>query len=116
MSSFWYIATPYSKYPAGREQAFIDASKIAAKFVKAGIPAFSPIAHTHPVAEYGEIDPYDHKIWLPFDAPFMALAYGLIVCKLDGWDKSIGIAHEIEAFKKAGKPVLYMEFPVGETF
>lgn len=106
--SFWYLATPYSKYPAGIEQAFIIACQQAALLIREKIPVYSPIAHTHPVAVNGDIDPLDHKIWLPADQPLMDGALGLIVCKMETWEISTGIKHEIEAFQKAGKPIVYM--------
>jgi len=108
----WYLATPYSKYPAGIEVAFQHAAKATADLLRAGVSVYSPIAHTHPVAVYGEVDPFDHDIWLPFDEAMMERANGIIVLKMETWDESRGIAHEIEVFKRAGKPVVYLDFPV----
>ena len=107
--SFWYLASPYSKYSAGIFAAYADACQQAALLVRAGVPVFSPIAHSHGIAEFGEIDPADHEIWLPADAPFMDAAHGIVVCKLPGWDKSRGVQHEIDVFQSADKPVVYME-------
>ena len=76
--------------------------------VRAGIPVFSPIAHSHGIAFAGNIDAANHAIWLPADAPFMAAARGLIVCRMDGWQESFGIAEEIRVFLAAGKPVVWM--------
>lgn len=58
--SFYYLATPYSRYAAGIEAAFQAASEQAAILVRHGIPVFCPIAHTHPIAIHGDIDPFDH--------------------------------------------------------
>lgn len=112
-ADFWYLATPYSKYPHGIEEAFKLACREAARLIRAGIRVYSPIAHTHPIAVHGEIDPYAHSIWLPADAPFMRHAYGLIVLKAESWEASYGIGEEIKAFAAAGKPIRYME--VGEA-
>lgn len=106
--TFYYLATPYSKYPMGTTEAYIDACKQAALFVKARIPVFCPIAHTHGVAEYGGISLTDHNIWLPADRPFMLAAKGLIVCMLPSWAWSVGIRHEIKVFADQGKPITYM--------
>lgn len=46
------------------------------------------------------------------DEPLMNAAYGIIVVKMPGWRKSKSIAFEIDTFKRAGKPVLYMEWPL----
>lgn len=106
--SFFYLASPYSKYPGGIEAAHADVCMEAALLVRAGIPVYSPIAHTHPIAIHGDIDPFDHSIWLEADRTFMDAAQGLIVCEMEGWETSYGIGVEIEHFKKAGKPIIRM--------
>jgi hypothetical protein len=110
--AYWYLATPYSKYPDGIEEAFMLACRAAADLIRAGVRVYSPIAHTHPVALHGVLDPYDHKIWLPADAPFMHNACGLIVLRAESWDASYGIAEEIKEFRRAGKPIIYMDVGV----
>ncbi len=105
-----YLATPYSKYKRGNiEQAFVDAARLAAALLTSGLRVYSPIAHTHPLAVYGELDPLDHSIWLPFDEAMMEAADCLIVAHMDGWDVSFGIAHEIEFFDKANKPIFDLD-------
>jgi nucleoside 2-deoxyribosyltransferase len=89
--------------------AFRDASKLTAQLLRAGLKVYSPIAHTHPVAIYGELDPLDHGIWLPFDAAIMDKADALLVAHMDTWDKSFGIAHEINVFKAADKPIYHLD-------
>jgi hypothetical protein len=106
--SYWYLASPYSKYPEGINAAFEEICRQTALLIRNKIPVYSPIAHTHPVAIHGAIDPYAHDIWLPADEPLMNGAMGLIVCTMDTWRDSYGIGVEIKAFEAAGKPVVYM--------
>ena len=107
--SIAYLATPYSKFPGGIKRAFVEASKLAARLMLAGVKVYSPIAHTHPLAVYGDIDPLDHYIWLPFDETMMTLASNLIVAHMHGWQESKGIKHEIEFFEKASKPIFDLD-------
>lgn len=100
-----YLATPYSKYPGGIEAAWVDACALAARLLVAGLGVYSPIAHTHPLAIHGGLDPLDHDIWLPFDEAMMAKADELIVAHMATWETSRGIAHEVAVFEAAGKPV-----------
>jgi hypothetical protein len=106
--SFYYLATPYSKYPGGIERAHAGACAQAALLVQADIPVYSPIAHTHPIAIEGHLDPYDHELWLEADRTFMEAAKGLIVCEMEGWQASYGIECEIKHFAQAGKPRFQM--------
>jgi hypothetical protein len=109
--TFWYLATPYSKDPRGIESAFQDACRATGALVRMGVPVYSPIAHTHPVAIHSGMDPFNHTIWLPADAPMMNAASGLIVAMMPGWAESYGISEEIGVFRASGKPVLFMEWP-----
>src|ERR1035437_4803224 len=104
-----YLATPYSKYPAGIDAAFIAACKVAAYFIRNGIKTYSPIAHTHPIAIHGRIDPWDHSIWLPFDRTMMELADAIVVAELPSWEISKGIEHEVNFFIDRSKPVFYYD-------
>lgn len=100
-----YLATPYSKWPAGIEDAFQQACILASRLLVAGYKVYSPIAHTHPLAVYGKLDPLDHAIWLPFDEAMMHAADVLIVAHMEGWRESKGVAHEIDFFDRHGKAI-----------
>src|SRR5690606_11944337 len=105
----WYLATPYAKYAAGHEQAFRDASRVAAALIGAGVPIFCPIAHSHPLSVYGTLPKNDHALWLGIDEHFMKAAAGLIVARMPGWSDSYGVNVEIEHFRKSGKAILYLD-------
>jgi len=105
---FWYLATPYSKYPAGRFMAFVDACRAAAKLIKDGVGVYSPIAHTHPISEAADMDPLAHEVWLAADRPMMDAACGLLVVMMPEWDKSYGIKEEIRIFHAAKKPIHFL--------
>jgi hypothetical protein len=107
--SYWYLASPYSKFPDGLQAAFEVVSANAALLIQHKVPVYSPIAHTHPIAVHGGMDPLDHSIWLPADLPLMRAAMGLIVCKMATWEKSYGIGEEIKEFTALGLPIIYME-------
>lgn len=107
-SRLYYLATPYSKYKDGIEAAFAAAAELAARLLRNGVCVYSPIAHTHPIAVHGKLDPFDHSIWMPFDEHLMRVCDGLLVAKMAGWDQSYGVDFEIKWFMAAAKPVLYL--------
>ncbi|MGH6796576.1 MAG: DUF1937 family protein [Methylocella sp.] len=107
--SYYYLGSPYSKHPDGPEEAFRQVCVEAGALIRAGMPVYSPIAHSHPIAEYAEMDPFDHSIWMVADEPLMwGARCGLIVLMLDGWETSYGLAEEIKFFRQAMRPIVYM--------
>lgn len=117
MIGYYYLASPYSKFDMGLGAAHIVACQIAARLIRAGYSVYSPIAHTHPIAVHGEIDPRDHKIWLPVDAPLMNAAIGVFVAQIPGWRESLGVQHELAWFREQKRPVMFVrwpEFKIGE--
>jgi hypothetical protein len=124
VSGFIYLASPYSRYPDGRSkkediaagglrrdralrklhEAFTLASENAGLLIMAGVPVYSPIAHTHPIAIYGGIDPLDLDIWLPFCKPFMHAAKAVIYLEAESWEVSAGMQWEGSDFSKNGVP------------
>lgn len=106
--TYWYLATPYSKYPGGIEAAFRLAVETRGLLLRNGVPTFSPIIHSHPVAVACGIDPFDHSIWLPSEAPILRAASGLIMVMGVSWEVSYGMAKEREIFEADGRPIEWM--------
>lgn len=109
---YWYLATPYTKYPLGLEQAYKDACAVAGFLLKHGWNVFCPIAHSHPIAEHGNVGHCDHDFWMRVDRPMMDHACGLMVCEMPGWRESTGVNIEIATFTAAGKPIWYLRWPL----
>lgn len=109
LATLYYLATPYSLFAGGIDEAHRQACRIAAKLIRIGMTVYSPIAATHCIAMYGDLDPLDHSIWLPFDEAMMKAADVLIVAHMDGWNVSKGIEHEIKFFERAEKPIFDLD-------
>lgn len=104
----WYLASPYTHDdPEILRLRFEQVSADAADLIRAGLRIFSPIAHTHPIAEYGGIPHGDHTIWLPADKPIHDRCDGIIVDMIPGWDESKGIKMELEWAAEQGKVIAY---------
>ena len=104
-----YLATPYTRFDGGHESAFIEACQISARLMKMGVNLFCPIAMSHPIIIHGGINAIDHDFWMEFNTPMLEVANTLVVAQMDGWDVSRGIECEIDFFKIAGKPILYLD-------
>src|SRR5215831_4939129 len=107
---FHYLATPYSRFPAGLEEAHRQACLAAAECFREGLVVFSPIAHSHAIAFVGGLGG-DYETWHHCAETMMATAVGLIVVMLEGWEEAVGIEGEIRWFKAAGKPIVYRPAP-----
>jgi hypothetical protein len=109
-----YLATPYSHPdPAMREGRYLMACKAASALLQQGLHVFSPIAHTHQIAQYGLPTGWD--FWESYDRLYLDRCDALYVLKMDGWEESVGVQAEIRIMEEMGKPVTYLEWPIGEV-
>lgn len=106
---YFYLASPYSKWPKGIDDATKEIAKIAARLIMRQLPVYCPIAHSHVIAVAGELDPLDHGIWLPADKPIADAAAGLIVAGMHGWRESYGIGEELKWFRASGRPAYLLD-------
>jgi hypothetical protein len=105
--TLFYLASPYSRYPLGREHAFDRALDLTVRLMKAKVPVWSPIVYSHQFVAHGL--PIEAEHWEFLDGPMTLACSGCLVYMLDGWTRSLGIAKELEWFKSLGKPVRYIE-------
>lgn len=106
-----YLGTPYSKHPAGLDCAHKQTCKAAARLMRNGARVYSPIAHSHPIADLGGLNPLDHSLWLPQEEAMMDASDELWIVQMPGWDDSYRIEQERKAFHAAGKPIKYLSWP-----
>lgn len=113
MSRLIYLACPYSHPdPAVRRARFDAANLCAATLMRAGVFVFSPISHTHPIAEVGDL-PLSWDFWEPYDRLMIAACGALYVLTLDGWRESRGVSAEIAIARELGLSISYLEPEVG---
>ncbi len=107
-TGFWYLASPYTKYPEGEHAAFVAVAKQAALLLEAGVFAVSAITHSHPIYRAKPSLGGAWETWAELDRRMIHSSIGMIVCMLDTWEESKGIAAEIEFAQSISKPVVYM--------
>lgn len=107
--SFVYLASPYSDDRADvREKRYRQTCEKAARMMMQGIVVFAPIAHSHPIALFlPEQYLIHHAFWMHHDLPMLEKASKLAVLTLEGWDKSKGVAAEIQHARDHG---IYVEY------
>jgi hypothetical protein len=107
--SLAYLATPYTHYRGGLDKAHSEASRIAGKLLWSGVMVYSPIAHSHPLAIHGSLDPLEVELWYKHNELMMDRCDTLIVAHMAGWDKSDGIVHETNYFLAMYKPIFDLD-------
>lgn len=108
---FVYLGSPYSLYPDYDEAADIVAAA-AAGLMAQGLVVYSPIAHGHYVSQQGDL-PTSWEFWKAQCQPLIDAASALAVLKMEGWGKSVGLQYEIGEFRRAGKPVVFLDSEAG---
>lgn len=108
---FTYLGSPYSLYPDHDEAAEIVAAA-AAGLMAQGLVVYSPIAHGHYVSQQGEL-PTSWEFWKAQCQPLIDAASALAVLKMEGWGQSVGLQYEIGEFRRAGKPVVFLDSEAG---
>lgn len=123
MTQFVYLASPYSvgkngaygdgdlgkATPNQKTRRFKAACKKAADLMDRGYVVFSPIAHSHAVEREGMHEVRDGNFWLAQDLEILKRCDRLFVYKLQGWDRSRGIAREVAFAQEEGIPIDYIE-------
>lgn len=103
-----YLAIPYSFNP---ELSYKIANTVAAKLMAEGYVVFSPISHSHPIADsLPEELRTDHDFWMKQDLPMLEWADELHVVELGGnlTENSRGVNEEMDTAFKLNKPIKYI--------
>lgn len=110
-----YLACPYShKEHYMLVARWLLVNKVAAKLMGQGKYVFSPISHTHPIAEAGKL-PGDWNYWEGYDRRILSFCDRIIILKLPGWETSTGVNGEIKIGKNSNIPIEYMDYELTPT-
>lgn len=108
-----YVAIPYSFNPT---RSFEIANKIAAELMAKGNVVFSPVSHSHPIADYLPAElRTDSLWWMAQDLPLVDWCDKMIVVCIgeNGHqliEQSKGVTHEWAHAVKMQKPIEIFEY------
>ena len=109
MSQLVYLATPYShENPEVRLHRFYVVNRVAARLMSEGVHIYSPISHTHPIAEAGAL-PLGWDYWESYDRAILSACCKMLVLRQLGWEESKGVTAEIAIAKELGLPIEYID-------
>ena len=104
-----YVACPYSDGQRSvRDARARAANEVAGLLIRAGAVVFSPISHTHEMAEQQNL-PTDYAFWERQCLAFVEWCDAMVVLAVDGWQESRGVVAELRAAWAAGKGLAVAE-------
>lgn len=114
MNDLTYLASPY-RNPLDRsdlktcEDRYQGALKATAQLMQEGHIVFSPIVHSHKLADHMPSDlRFSDGFWMEQDLAVLRHCSNLTVLMLDGWEKSKGVAEEMAFARRHGIPVGFL--------
>jgi hypothetical protein len=113
-----YLAAPYTHSEHYMLVArFMLINRAAAKLMERGLYVFSPISHTHPIAESssGKL-PRGWQYWETFDRLILGACKRLIVLRLPGWETSTGVKNEIKIAEELNLFIEYTDYEYTPTY
>ena len=106
-----YLAVPYTDHDHTVMQMRHDAvTEIYDALTMRGLAVHSPITTNHRLADRMG---HDWAAWEAIDRKTIQACRVLVVYCMPGWHKSVGIAHEVELAKAAGKQIIMLPYGVG---
>lgn len=109
MASLIYLASPYSDpNPSVRELRFEMARLATANLLRQGLAVYSPIVYGK---DLEKIIGTDYLSWKVMNDAMLESASSVVVLKLDGWEKSLGVTYEIDKAKQLNLPIAYLPAP-----
>lgn len=111
-----YLACPYTHKDHYMMVArFLAVCRFGAKLMgEDGRFIFSPISHTHPIAEQGKL-PRGWEFWECYDRTMIGCCDDLLVLCLPGWETSTGVQAEIKIAEEFGIPIDYAQYELIPT-
>jgi len=100
-----YLGIPYTINP---ELSYQTSIRIAAHLMQHAAIVFSPVIHTHPIANFLETD-WGWETWKSQDIPWVKLCEVMAVVTLPEWQKSVGLAEEIKISRSLRHPIVFID-------
>lgn len=103
-----YIGSPYTHAVAQvQEDRWKQISQIVAFLIEDGHWPYSPIAHGHSIATFGELEGH-FDFWQDFDREMIRRTDEFWIACMEGWHDSKGLKAELEFAKSLAKQIRYV--------
>jgi hypothetical protein len=100
--------SPYSNPDPAKQELNYEWAKLAVVlFTMRGVPVYSPIVHSHPVAVSYNL-PGNSSYWFAQNQAFMERSGSATIFTVPGWENSQGIKEEVSEFSLLGKALSFL--------
>ncbi len=82
--------------------------KATARLLKEGMIVYSPIVHCHNMAIMYDL-PGNFEFWQWYNEGMIRAAEELYVLRLEGWDRSAGVSHEIKFARSLDYAITFID-------
>lgn len=107
-TSYFYIASPYTHPDTYvRHERFQRVVMFTEGCLKAGIPVFSPIIHSHELVRNRDM-PVPVDFWRELNHAMIRPSHGILMYMLDGWRQSVGMQDEEDYALELDKLLIYV--------
>ena len=112
--SYYYLSNPYNGTEQEKSERVEICSRVCFHFIRQKIPVISPVIHNHAMNHQQDIAtilkeiPFEERFdfIMDFDFNLLKPAKAMLLLKLPGWDKSKGVAYEIDFCKQHAIPII----------
>ncbi|MCH9612851.1 MAG: hypothetical protein S4CHLAM102_13510 [Chlamydiia bacterium] len=105
-----YLASPYNHESLKvRHMRLRVVNSVARQLISEGRLVYSPLTHNVPIDNLGERGSWD--TWKRHDLNMLCRCDVLLVLRQEGWEKSPGVAGEVEYAEENQKRIVYMDPP-----
>lgn len=107
----YYLAVPYQGSEEEKKYRTELSLKVTTEFLRQGIHLFSPVIYVNKIAEELGLTSLEKRreIIMPYLFDFLKVSKGLILIKIDGWQKSWGVQQELKFCQETHIPVFSMQ-------
>jgi hypothetical protein len=111
-----FISSPYTHWSDNIvNDNYLKVAKLASKLCSEGQVAISPIVYGHNLLKIRTF-PSNWEFWKNFCLTLLSKCDEMIVYKMEGWDKSRGVAEEIKFAELNNITITYVEYNDKDEF
>ena len=98
MNRYYFLASPYKGSEEEKEYRYRQSQEIVAYFLKHKISIFAPILYNETIIKsFNGINlELRRELLMPMNLNFLYRSFGVLILKIEGWDKSLGMKQYIE--------------------